>query len=279
MESMIHVSQFGEITQFKMGRESHGQALWEPPGQVFYWTSAYLVDGLLIDTGCPHTAEEFVQLLEGRSLKVAVNTHYHEDHIGANYLLQKKFGLRILASRESIPLINKVPKIHKYQELIWGYPVPTKVELLPDKIETEHFRFDVVPTPGHCKGHVALVEPTRGWCFSGDLYLSAEPKAVRPEEDIAGIARSMQKLVNLKTEQLILFTSLGNVVQDGREALQSCIAYLEDLSQKAKQLGKQGLSASAIRDKLFGRETVLAGITEGDVSAENMIRAALRAKI
>ena len=276
---MIQISQFGEITQFKMGRESLGQAPWEPPGQVLYWTAAYLVDGLLIDTGCPHTAEEFVRSLEGRAVKLAVNTHYHEDHVGANYLLQQKFGIRILASRESIPLINGVYKLYPYQELVWGYPVPTKVELLPEKIETEHFRFDVVPTPGHCQGHVALVELTQGWCFSGDLFASREPKAVRPEEDVGGIARSMQKLVDLKTDQLILFTSLGNVVQDGREALQSCIAYFKDLSLKAKRLEKQGLSTGAIRDRIFGRETVLAGITEGDVSAENMIRAVLRAKI
>ena len=92
-------------------------------------------------------------------------------------------------------------------------------------------------------------------------------------------ASSMQKLVDLKTDRLILFTSLGNVVQDGREALRACIAYLRDLSLKAKQLEKQGLSAGTIRDQLFGRETVLAGITEGDVSAENMVRALLRAKV
>jgi len=276
---MITISQFGEITQFRMGRESQGQEPWQPPGQVFYWTAAYLVDGLLIDTGCPHTAEEFVRSLEGRTVKLAVNTHYHEDHVGANYLLQQKFGIRILASRESIPLINGVYKLYPYQELVWGYPVPTKVELLPEKIETEHFRFDVVPTPGHCKGHVALVELTQGWCFSGDIFASREPKAVRPEEDVGGITRSMQKLVDLKTDQLILFTSLGNVVQDGREALRACIAYLKDLSLKAKRLEKQGLSAVAIRDQLFGRETVLAGLTEGQLSAENMIRAALRAKM
>ena len=89
----------------------------------------------------------------------------------------------------------------------------------------------------------------------------------------------MQKLVDLKTDQLVLFTSLGNVVQDGREALRACIAYLKDLSLKAKRLEKQGLSASAIRDQLFGRETILAEISEGDISAENMIRAVLRAKI
>ena len=276
---MIQISQFGEITQFKMGRESQGQAPWEPPGQVLYWTSAYLVDGLLIDTGCPHTADEFVRSLEGRNIKLAVNTHYHEDHVGANYLLQQKCALKILASRESIPLINEVHKQQTYQEVIWGIPVPTKVSLLPHKIETEHFRFDVVPTPGHCKGHVALVEPAQGWCFSGDLYSSQEPKAIRPEEDMGETARSMQKLVDLKTDQLILFTSLGNRIEDGREALRSCIAYLKDLSQKAKRLDVQGLSAGDIRDQLFGRETVLAGITEGDVSAENMIRAVLRAKM
>ena len=276
---MIQISKFGAITQFRMGRESQGQEPWQPPGQVFYWTAAYLVDGLLIDTGCPHTAEEFVHSLEGRSVKLAVNTHYHEDHVGANYLLQQKFAVRILASRESIPLINEIPKQHTYQELVWGIPVPTKVSLLPDKIDTEHFRFDVIPTPGHCKGHVALVEPTQGWCFSGDLYSSREPKAIRPEEDMGETARSMQKLIDLKTDDLILFTGLGNVVQDGRETLRACTAYLRDLSLKAKQLTKQGFSTSAIRDQIFGRETVLAGITEGDVSAENMIRAVLRAKM
>jgi len=274
---MIEVNRFGEVTQIRMGRDADSKAMPGFRGEVLYWTAAYLVDGLLIDTGCPHTAEEFARFLEGQRLKFAVNTHYHEDHIGANYLLQKKFGLKIFASRESIPRINKVPKLRQYQELVWGYPVPTKVEPMPDTIETERFRFDVVPTPGHCVGHVALVEPTQGWCFSGDLYVSNEPKAIRPDEDIAEMARSMQRLVDLKTERLVLFTSLGNVVPDGREALKSCIAYLKDLSQKSKTLEKQGLSPAAIRDKLFGRETVLAKLTEGDVSTENMVRSALRA--
>ena len=276
---MIQINQFGEITQFKMGRESRGQAPWEPPGQVFYWTSAYLVDGLLIDTGCPHTAKEFMRSLEGRTIKIAVNTHYHEDHVGANYLLQQKFGLKILASRKSIPLINTVYKQQTYQEIIWGIPVPTKVELLPETIETEHFRFDVVPKPGHCKDHISLIELNHGWCFCGDLYSSQEPKAIRPDEDIGATARSMQKLIDLETDGLILFTGLGNVIQDGREALRACIAYLKDISVKAKQLQNQGFSVSAIRDQIFGRETVLAGITEGDVSAENMVRAVLRASI
>ena len=266
---MIKVIQFQVITLIKMSRELGGKPL--------YWVAAYLVDGLLIDTGCRHTAEELVKFLEGQNLKFIVNTHYHEDHIGANYILKQRFGIEIFAPRESVPLINQVPKLYPYQEMVWGYPEPTEVDCLPEKIETDHFHFDVVETPGHCKGHVALIEPEKGWCFSGDLFISERPKVIRPEENIAEITRSMKKLVNLKTNRLILFTSMGNVVHDGRKALQSCIEYFQDLSQRARQLEKKGFSISVIRDELFGRESSLAGFTDGQFSSENLIRAVFRA--
>ena len=268
---MIEVNRFEEVTQIKMSREVGGTPL--------YWVAAYLVDGLLIDTGCKYTAEELVAFLEGQRLRLAVNTHYHEDHIGANYLLQQKFGIRILAPRESVPLINQVPRLYPYQEMVWGYPEPTGVDCLPPKIETERFHFDVVDTPGHCKGHVALVEPGKGWCFSGDLFIAPRPKVVRPEEDIGEIIRSMEKLAALPAERLILFTAMGDIVPDGRNALQECVAHFRDLSKKAKQLEKEGLSAAAIRDKIFGRESSLAAPTDGQFSSENLVRSALRAQI
>ena len=195
----------------------------EYQGRVLYWTAAYLVDGLLIDTGCSYTAEELAGFLKDRSLKLAVNTHHHEDHTGANHLLQQRFGIPILASRESAPLIEQRPELQPYQELVWGCPVPTKVSILPHEVKTGNHHFSVIETPGHSTGHVAMVELTQGWCFTGDLFISKEPKSMRPDEDVYEIARSMKKLVDLETERLILFTGLGNVVEDGREALQSCI--------------------------------------------------------
>jgi glyoxylase-like metal-dependent hydrolase (beta-lactamase superfamily II) len=248
----------------------------EYQGRVLYWTAAYLVDGLLIDTGCPHTSGELIAFLEGQTLNAAVNTHYHEDHIGANHQLQQRFKIQIMASRESAPLIGQSPKLLPYQELVWGYPVPTEVDILPNQVETENHRFEVIQTPGHSSGHVALVEMTEGWCFTGDLFISREQKSVRPHEDVAEIAKSMQRLADLPTEKLTLFTSPGNVVEDGREALRACVDYFRGLSQRAKELQKQGLAATTIRDQLFGRESVLAGLTDGDISSENMVRALLR---
>jgi glyoxylase-like metal-dependent hydrolase (beta-lactamase superfamily II) len=265
---LIKVDRFGDVTQVKMGREYQGR--------VLYWTAAYLVDGLLIDTGCSHTAEELTGFLEGRHLDLAVNTHHHEDHVGANHLLQQRFNIPIMASRESAPLIAQSPRLLPYQELVWGHPVPTVVNVLPDEVETENYHFDVIETPGHCTGHLAFVEMTRGWCFTGDLFISREPKAMRPEEDIYEISRSMKKLVGLQTEKLILFTGLGNVVEDGKAALQSCIDYIRGLSERAREFERQGLSTGAMVNQLFGRESILTSLTDGHISSENVVRALLR---
>jgi hypothetical protein len=45
---MLEEKKLGASTQIMMGREIDGT--------VYYWTAAYLVDGLLIDTGCSYTA-------------------------------------------------------------------------------------------------------------------------------------------------------------------------------------------------------------------------------
>ncbi len=51
---MIVAEDLGEITQIRMGRNIDGQ--------VLYWGAAYLVDNLLIDTGCHHTANKKLTL-------------------------------------------------------------------------------------------------------------------------------------------------------------------------------------------------------------------------
>ncbi|MHA1578891.1 MAG: MBL fold metallo-hydrolase [Candidatus Freyarchaeota archaeon] len=267
---MIEVNQFEEVTHIKLSQTMNGQPL--------YWAAVYLVDGLLIDTGPGHTAEELVKFLEKQTVRLAVNTHHHEDHVGANSVLQRKLGIKIYAHPEAIPLIAQVPRLLRYQKIVWGYPEPTHVLPLPERLETENFCFKVIETPGHSAGHVALLEPDRGWCFTGDLFVSEKPKAFRPHENVPEIIKSMRKIVGLETDRLILFTGLGRIVPDGRGALETCIEYLEDLSERARKLARNGLSVTAIREKLVGEDTTLASLTDGDFSADNLIRSILRSQ-
>jgi len=50
---MIETTVFEGITQIRMSREIGGNPV--------YWVAAYLVDGLLVDTGCSYTAENLVR--------------------------------------------------------------------------------------------------------------------------------------------------------------------------------------------------------------------------
>lgn len=99
---------------------------------------------------------------------------------------------------------------------------------------------------------------------------------MRPEEDVHEIARSMGKLLELPAARLTLFTGLGNVVKDGRAALEGCIDYIRALSRKAKELEAEGFSIGEMVNRLFGRESILAGLTGGHISSENVVRALLR---
>lgn len=265
---MIETTSFEEVTQIRMSREIDGKPL--------YWVAAYLVDDLLIDTGCSFTAAELVNFLADRPLRRIVNTHFHEDHIGGNRLLQEKFGIDILAPAESVPLIRQRTALFPYQEMVWGYPVPSEAHPLPRLIRTSQYLFDVIDTPGHSIGHVSLVERERGWCFSGDIFARERLKFIRPEEEMGETVASMKKLIGLPTDRLILFTSLGRIIEDGRRALRDCIRYIEDLSQRAKALEKNGNEVPEIIREIFGGEHAFATLTNGQYTTENLVRSVLK---
>ena len=42
---MLRAAQVGDVTEIKMGRSLDGRT-------ALYWVAAYLIDGILIDTGC-----------------------------------------------------------------------------------------------------------------------------------------------------------------------------------------------------------------------------------
>ncbi|MBU0517143.1 MAG: MBL fold metallo-hydrolase [Proteobacteria bacterium] len=264
---MIEITPQGEVTRIMMSQTMGGRPL--------YWVAAYLVDGLLIDTGCHHTRAELLDLLADREVSQVVNTHHHEDHVGADRLLKDERGLLILAHPASAPLIENPPAILPYQQLVWGDPEPCPVDLLGDTVRTPGHEFLVVETPGHCPDHVALVEPATGWCFSGDLFVTQDQKTLRADEDIRVIRQSLQKLVAWDVDRLILFTSLGQVHEHGRRAIAAFLDHLAGLEEQVLALGSQGHEPPAIVERIMGRESSLAQLTNGHYSYRNMVRSLL----
>lgn len=264
---MLKATQVGDVTEIKMGRSLDGST-------VLYWVAAYLIDGTLIDTGCDYTKEELAEFLTGRQVSRIINTHYHEDHVGGNALLRERFGLRALSHPETIRLMSGRYNLHLYQREVWGYPVPCSADPIGSVVDDGRVRLRVIETPGHCRGHISLFEENRGILFSGDIWVGERPKTARAEEGEYQLIEDLRKFEGLRPK--IMFASLGKVVPDPTETIMRTRAYLEATRDKILELHSQGKSSDQIRDELFGRESVLAEITEQDLSTKIFIESFLR---
>ena len=256
-----------EAVRFRMARELLGKQ--------FYRTAAYWVDGLLIDTGCAHTARQLTSTLKGWRVDQVVNTHSHEDHIGANAQVHEVFRCPIFAHPDALPILQnpRLQPLQPYRRVFWGWPKPSQGVPIGESVETEHYRFQVIHTPGHSADHVCLFEPDQGWLFSGDAYIGGQDRALREGYDICGIIDSLKKLAELPVETIL--SGSGSVRTNGLEQLREKIAYLEDLGEQIRALHDQGLSARRIRRRIFGREPTITDLTLGHFSGLRLVQSYL----
>jgi glyoxylase-like metal-dependent hydrolase (beta-lactamase superfamily II) len=257
----------GQVVKLRMARRVLGRPA--------YFTAAYWVDGLLIDTGCAHTARHLITALKGWQVDLVVNTHSHEDHIGANADVQASFRCGILAHRDALPILEnpRLQPLQPYRRLFWGWPKPSRGDSIGEWVETKQHRLQVIHTPGHSQDHICLFEPERGWLFSGDAYIGGQDQALRKGYDIHGIMASLKKLAELPVTTI--FSGSGTVRSEGVNPLVDKIAYLEDLGERIRSLRDQGLSSRRIRRRLFGRELPITYLTWGHFSGLRLIESYL----
>jgi len=266
---MLQVEDDGAVVKFCAARPFFGRP--------WYRTAAYWVDGLLIDTTCAHTARELLEATAARPLAQIVNTHCHEDHIGANGLLQRRRGPAILAHPLALPVLADPHRqyLQLYRRVFWGRPEPSQGRPIGAWVETEHHRFQVIPTPGHCPDHIALYEPAEGWLFSGDAYIGGRDLAARPDYDIYAIIDSLKVLAALPLSRL--YPASGTVrTQDPAADLRRKIAQMEEMGAAVRRLHEQGLSVGAIQRRLLGREGQIACLTLGHFRGRYLIEGYLR---
>ena len=267
---MLTVQQFEDVVGFRMARSIFGHGI--------YYTAAYFVDGLMIDTGCAHTEIKLIECLDGREIDLIVNTHSHEDHVAANAALQSRFEVKVLAHPLALPYLDDPRKwqLRPYQTIMWGLPKPSVAGPIDDVVETKKHRFQVIHTPGHSPDHICLYEPIHGWLFAGDAYVGGRDRALRRDYNVWQIIDSLKKLLLL--EPSTIFTGSGNVKKDATNVLRDKIEYLEELGAKVMDLHSRGWNNHRIRKHLLGPEMFIRYVTLGHFSGLNLVRSYIEDK-
>jgi len=270
---MLKLSQYGEVTRIDSARTLGGRG--------YYWSTTYLVDGLLIDTGCAHSAGELIVALVGVHVAKIVNTHSHEDHIGANGVLQEnRKELEIFAHPSALRVLEnprQAQPLQLYRRVMWGWPKPSKGNPIRNGewIETERYAFQVIYTPGHSPDHICLYEQKQGWLFTGDLFIGGKDRALREGYNIWQIIASLKRVVELPLSKM--YPGCARVRGNPRDALVNKIEYLEGMGSKVLELYRQGKSEVEIVQLLFAGPMLIELVTLGHFSRIHLVRSYLEA--
>ncbi len=264
---MFQREDFGPVQGLRQGRRLFGL----PP---YMTVCCYAVDGLLIDSGLPCFAESVLEWSRKQGVVQGVITHHHEDHSGGAARLQQAH-IPVRGSRETARLLSQGFSVRFYQWAVWGGRAPrTQLADLGATVETERYRFEVLPAPGHCPDQVVLFERAQGWLFSGDAFLARKVKLFRADEDFAATRDSLRRLGELPVADL--YCAHRPVLTHGQKALQDKLEHLTELEGRVRELHAQGLPVSQIVRRALGRESLLLTLaTAGDLSKANLVRSIL----
>ena len=264
---MLKSSTYGTITRFDLARTLGGRGR--------YWTTAYLLDGLLIDSGCAHTARELTDALRAARLTRLVNTHIHEDHIGGNGPLQRGHpSLQIFAHPLALPILSnprRAQLLQPYRRLFWGWPEPCNANPLADEswIETDNFRFQILYTPGHSPDHICLYEPNQGWLFTGDLFVGGYDRALREGYDIWQIIASLKRITALPST--VMFPGCSRIRENPKAELEAKIRYLEEFGENVLDLHHKGWDVNATVRALCGKPMFIELVTLGNFARRHLV--------
>ncbi|MFC8267529.1 MBL fold metallo-hydrolase [Streptomyces cinereoruber] len=126
----------------------------------------------LVDSGFTGHAEETAAWVRERAgrVELVVNTHWHSDHVGGNALLQARGAGVAAGAPEAEAIARRDPGCCAAEYL--DQPVaPYTVDVSLDDgqvLRLGDADWEVVRTPGHTPGHLALWQPDEGLLVVGD---------------------------------------------------------------------------------------------------------------
>lgn len=238
--------------------------------------NAFFVDGLLIDTGHSNAQKIALKKFSALEMDQIILTHHHEDHTGNLQALKQIKDYPVYAHKTCVQLMKSPPPVCFIERKTWGANTAVQGILPVDKtIETDKYKFHIIPTPGHSEDHICLYEASQGWLFSGDLYVHHYIRYFIATECVVEQINSLKKVLKLDVRRF--FCSHSFKEDRFQERFSQKLQFLEDFHGNVVQLHQKGLRPAKIMKELKMKEKWMIRLLSGGwLSAINMVHSSIR---
>ena len=260
---MVEITQHGDVSRVRMWTRRSAAA--------GYDVSAYVIRGVLVDTGFRRAHSGLERALETLRPRGTIVTHWHEDHAGNAPTLAAR-GMPMWMPEWTERQLRRRPQVKLYRHVIWGRPRALDATLRP----LDPGPLQVIHTPGHSEDHHVVFDPGTGTLVSGDLWLGVKVRVLGRSEDPLEIARSLDRVIALAPERM--FDAHRGLVERPVPLLRAKRDWLLETSQAIAALLRRGVGESEIVKRVLGHEHVSDLFTQREYSPRNWVRAVRRAR-
>jgi glyoxylase-like metal-dependent hydrolase (beta-lactamase superfamily II) len=179
--------------------------------------------GIIVDPGCWNSSEEheLESWLDDNGVvpERLVLTHAHVDHVFGCAWIHERYGLLPEMHRADLDLLRNAPR----QAELFGVscaPSPEPVRFLDegDVITLGEAHMDVLFTPGHAPGHIALWCPREKMVISGDvLFHRSIGRVDLPGGDFDMLANSIREKLYRLGDEVVVYCGHGPETTIGEE--------------------------------------------------------------
>jgi glyoxylase-like metal-dependent hydrolase (beta-lactamase superfamily II) len=233
-----------------------------------YEVSAYLLRGVLVDTGFPRGGRALATALDTLRPRGAIVTHWHEDHAGNAPMLAAR-GLPFCMHPACEATLRTRPPVKLYRHIVWGWTPRLEVELRA----FDPAPLEILPLPGHTPDHVCVWDAERRILVSGDLFLGVKVRVAHRHEAPRRLLESLRAAAAL--EPRVLLDAHRGPVPDAAGVLRAKAAWLEETIGAIEAGHARGDGPRGIARRVLGREGMVGYASGGEYSKLAFVEAVL----
>ena len=256
------------VEQIEAGVVRLGLSSWRGRA-VGYEVSAYVMSGVLVDTGFPGVRAEFLDAVRALAPRGAVVTHWHEDHAGNVPALATR-GVPLRMHAECEATLRARPSIGPYRRIVWGQAP----RLTAPIIDFDPAPLQVIATPGHTEDHRVVWDAERRIVAGGDLFLGVKVRVAHLHESPRALVQSLRTVAAL--EPRLLLDAHRGVIPNATALLRAKIGWMEETIGAIETLAATGCGEREIQRRVLGREAFVGWVSLGEYSKLSLVRAVLR---